>query len=398
MKTNLLRTILSLLGVTVGIFSIIAVFTVIDSLKANIKDSMAFLGDNVIKVEKWPLEMVPEYPWWKYFKHPHPNYTDYEFLAENLKNHKGITISAIKTGLTLKFKNNSISGTYLEGFSHNYNDVFEVPIEKGRYFTYQEISNGTNVTLIGAEIAESLFLNEDPVGKTIKIKGIKYMVVGVLEKQGEGVLDTDIDLLSYIPYKSFKKIFVTDPWWGRGSSIAIKGKEEDVGLRELEGEITGLMRRKRGLRPNQENNFAINRSEFFANIVNSIFGTLTLAGWVIGGFSILVGGFGIANIMFVSVKERTNIIGIQKSLGAKNYFVLNQFLFEAIFLSLIGGGVGIFIVYLLSFISLGSLNIVLTFQNILIGLGVSCVVGIASGIIPAYMAAKLDPVIAIRTN
>ena len=148
----------------------------------------------------------------------------------------------------------------------------------------------------------------------------------------------------------------------------------------------------------QEDNFALNRSEMAGNAITSVFGVISIAGWVIGSFSILVGGFGIANIMFVSVKERTNIIGIQKSLGAKNYFILFQFLFEAVFLSVLGGGVGILIVYLLTFLPLGSLEIILSFKNIMLGLGVSSIIGIISGIVPAFVAAQLDPVIAIRSK
>ncbi|MEQ8240175.1 MAG: FtsX-like permease family protein [Cyclobacteriaceae bacterium] len=174
--------------------------------------------------------------------------------------------------------------------------------------------------------------------------------------------------------------------------------DTDIGLVELEAELRGLMRKKRGLKPKAEDNFALNRPEAIANFIGSTFDIIGIAGWVIGGFSILVGGFGIANIMFVSVRERTNIIGIQKSLGAKNYFILFQFLFESIFLSLIGGGIGITLVWLLSFASIGSLELELSISNVALGLGVSAAIGIASGIIPAAMAARMDPVIAIRTQ
>jgi putative ABC transport system permease protein len=185
---------------------------------------------------------------------------------------------------------------------------------------------------------------------------------------------------------------------GLEPTIAAKGRDTDVGLVALENEMAGLLRAKRGLKPTQENNFALNKTEFIQNAIGSIFDVISVAGWVIGGFSILVGGFGIANIMFVSVRERTNIIGIQKSLGAKNYFILFQFLFEAICLSLIGGGSGILLVYLLSFIPLGSLELVLSFNNIILGLGVSSVIGVVAGIVPATLAARMDPVEAIRTN
>jgi len=185
---------------------------------------------------------------------------------------------------------------------------------------------------------------------------------------------------------------------GLEPTIAAKGRDTDVGLVALENEMAGLLRAKRGLKPTQENNFALNKTEFIQNAIGSIFDVISVAGWVIGGFSILVGGFGIANIMFVSVRERTNIIGIQKSLGARNYFILFQFLFEAVCLSLIGGGSGILLVYLLSFVPLGTLDLILSFNNIILGLGVSSAIGVVAGIVPATLAARMDPVEAIRTN
>ena len=200
-----------------------------------------------------------------------------------------------------------------------------------------------------------------------------------------------------VPFGAFSKMYYTGRD-GLEPTIAAKGRDTDVGLVALENEMAGLLRAKRGLKPTQENNFALNKTEFIQNAIGSIFDVISVAGWVIGGFSILVGGFGIANIMFVSVRERTNIIGIQKSLGAKNYFILFQFLFEAICLSLIGGGSGILLVYLLSFIPLGSLELVLSFNNIILGLGVSSVIGVVAGIVPATLAARMDPVEAIRTN
>jgi putative ABC transport system permease protein len=187
-------------------------------------------------------------------------------------------------------------------------------------------------------------------------------------------------------------------WDELGSHIGLKGYNDDLGLILLENEIRGSMRVKRGLKPAQKDNFAINRPEAIANAISGVFDVLSVAGWVIGGFSMLVGGFGIANIMFVSVKERTSIIGLQKSLGAKNFFILSQFLFESVLLSMIGGLSGLLLVWLLTFAPFGSLQVVLSVPNIVLGLGVSSIIGLVAGIVPAAVAARLDPVIAIRAN
>ncbi|RAV98294.1 ABC transporter permease [Pseudochryseolinea flava] len=403
LKSNILRTVLSLLGVTVGIFAIIAVLTLVDSLEKNIKDSLNFLGTDVIYVDKWPFtaDASGEYRWWDFWMRPNPSYREFETLRESMKHQSGITIFAGRGNQVVKYGSNSIDEARLQGGDHGYNTVFEVNVENGRYFTPEEIESGRNVTLIGHEIVQSLFKGEDPIGKVVKIKNLKYVVIGTIKKEGESFLGTPSnDFTAIIPYQSFRRLFQTGSgaWDELTSRIGVKGYEDDIGLVELENELRGMLRVRRGLSPTEKDNFALNRPEAIANIIGGIFDGLSLAGWIIGGFSILVGGFGIANIMFVSVKERTPIIGLQKSMGAKNYFILFQFLFEAVFLCLIGGMCGLLLVFPVTLIPMGSLVVTLSIQNIILGLGVSTAIGLICGIIPAALAARLDPVAALRAT
>lgn len=402
LKSNVLRTILSLLGVTVGIFAIISVLTLVDSLEKNIKDSLNFLGTGVIYIEKWPFtaDNNGEYRWWDFWQRPNASYNEYKFLQASLRNQNGIAIFSRRGNLTIKRNNNSIGQVGLVGASLGYDNIFEVNIDNGRFFNAEELESGRNVAVIGYEVANALFPNgENPIGKPIKVKNLKFIVAGIVKREGQSFMGTPSnDYVVIIPYQSFRRLYMT----GTGkafeltSRIGVKGYESDIGLVELENEVRGIMRARRGLRPVDKDNFVLNRPEAIANVISGVFDFLGKAGWIIGGFSMLVGGFGIANIMFVSVKERTSIIGLQKSLGAKNYFILFQFLFEAIFLSLIGGLAGLVLVWFITFIPMGSLVVSLTVKNIVLGLTVASVIGLVSGIVPAAMAARMDPVNAIR--
>ncbi|MCW5909802.1 MAG: ABC transporter permease [Cyclobacteriaceae bacterium] len=400
LKSNILRTVLSLLGVTIGIFSIIAVLTLVDSLEKNIRDSFNFLGSDVIYVGKWPFTGGSGRDWWKeYLMRPNVSYAEYKFLRSNLKTAQTVSIFADVDGITVKAGNSGLSRITLKGADLDYDKIFEINIEQGRYLTNDEIEAGRNVVIIGYEVANALFPNQSPIGLTVKIKNLKFNVVGVTKREGESFLGTPSnDYSVIIPYDAFRKLYQTGTgrWNELGSDIGLKGFSTDIGLVEMENDTRGLLRVKRGLKPIQKDNFSLNRPEAVANMISGVFDVLSIAGWVIGGFSMLVGGFGIANIMFVSVKERTSIIGLQKSLGAKNYFILFQFLFESVFLSLIGGLTGLFLVWLLTLAPFGSLQVILSIKNIVLGLGVSSIIGLIAGIVPAAMAARLDPVIAIR--
>jgi putative ABC transport system permease protein len=396
---NALRTILSLTGVTIGIFAIIAALTVVDSLKENIKDSLSFLGSEMLYVQKWPFVGGPNFAWWEYMKRPEVTYTEFRYLEEKLTKNSSICFWSLVGGRTIKRESSSIGGINLWGITEKHIDSYDLGIIEGRYFSNREFNYSTNVAIIGHNLKNTLFSSLSPIGKQINIQGAKYTIVGLMDEEGDNLLGAPSnDESVLIPFGSFEKLFYVGKRKGPGADIVLKGRETDVGLIELENEVRGYLRNFRGLKPKDKDDFAINRPEAITNQLEGIYDVLTIAGWFIGLFSILVGAFGIANIMFVTVRERTGIIGIQKSLGAKNYFILFQFLFEAIFLSLIGGGLGLIIVYFCTFIDLGTFVLTLMFKNIILGIGISTFVGIASGIIPALMAARLDPVVAIRTN
>jgi len=398
LKANLLRTLLSLLGVTVGIFAIIAVFTLVDSLEINIKQSMSFFGDKVLYVQKWPWIFEKSYPWYKYVNRPVASMSDYKFLEKNLLNAESIALYASKGDRTLKQGSNSFQGVNLTGVTYNYNQINDIRLANGRYFTLRETEKNGNLAIIGDEIAKTLFPNESAIGKKFSVKGKKFTVLGVIIHQGSNLVGLPSnDITCLIPYLTFSEMYRIKNGWIE-PVIAVKGRNTDNKLQWLEGEIRGMLRSRRGLKSFEEDNFAINRPEVIAKAITNIFDAVSIAGAIIGSFSILVGGFGIANIMFVSVKERTNQIGIQKSLGARNSFILNQFLSEAVFLSLIGGIAGLLLVSLLTFIPASVFEIVITPQNIATGLGLSVAIGLISGIAPALSAAKMNPVEAIRSK
>jgi putative ABC transport system permease protein len=398
---NPVRTILSLLGVTIGIFTIIAVLSTVDSLEKSIKDNLSFLGTDNIRVEKWPWDFDnPSYEWWKFWKRPEPTYREYEFLKDNLPSALSVEISTNRGISNVKYLNNSSSVDNLNGVVFENQFFNDWDFIAGRFFTQNETIVGLDAVIIGYKIMEDLFRSpENAIGKQIKIKGRSFTVIGVQSEQGESFGAGDsYDRQMSIPFNTFKKIFRVGRK-GSNAVIRIKGdSERDPGLVNLEYEVKGLLRAKRGLKPIEEDNFAINRPEYLASFVSIIFGTISIAGWVIASFSILVGGFGIANIMFVSVKERVPIIGLQKSLGAKKYFILTQFLFESSFLSIFGGLIGIFLVFLITLPDLGSFDLIISLKNVIIGVSISSVIGILAGFFPALFASNLDPVEAIRSN
>ena len=328
-------------------------------------------------------------------------YPDYNELSEIQDRSSFVEAAAFISsarGKTVKYQDNSVDNATIYGVSHDYEKIRALDIVDGRYFSSSESTLGHPVVLLGASVAESLFPMGNAVDKEIIAAGRKLKVIGLLKKEGGGFAINSLDNVVLTPI-NYVRTIIDIKSMRMNQSIQVKGKP-GIPNSELIAELQGVMRGIRKLNPKQEDNFALNEPSLISNKLDSIFSVLSSAGWLIGGFSMLVGGFGIANIMFVSVKERTSIIGIQKSLGAKNYFILMQFLVEAIMLCLIGGAMGLFVIFLGTILCTYAfdLPVTLSLANIQLGLGVSAIIGVISGFMPAYSASQMDPVEAIRAN
>lgn len=397
LRNNKLRTLLSLLGVTIGIFSIIAVLAAVDSLDRKIKKDLSSLDKNTMYILKQSFGPT-EVPRWKVEQFPNVTYDEYQYLKASLNGAEEVAYQIFVGPESAKYDDKTVSSINVVPVSHEFDEIQAQEFDKGRFYNESEDNSGKAVAVIGHEVANGLFGDSDPIDKQIRLYGQKFTVIGVLPKQGSGMFGNSNDTSIIIPVNFIRNKF------GENNDtmmpIIIVKPAKGVDVDELKAEVAQKLRNYRGMKVGDMDNFFINVLSGFTALLDAFIGILNTGGWIISAFSLLVGGFGIANIMFVSVKERTNLIGIQKSLGAKNKFILFQFLFEAIILSVIGGAVGLLLVWGIATVMTKALEFefVLGFGNIMLGTGLSAAIGLISGIIPAISASKLDPVEAIRTG
>jgi len=397
---NKLRTLLSLLGVTIGIFAIVSVFTALNSMEKNIRDSFSSMGDDVIYIQKWPWapEEGVEYKWWEYLNRPVPTIREYQQLKKRMESARAVAFFAA-TQSTIEFGNTSAENITIWGVSEEFEITRNFNISMGRFLTPLEINMGKNMAVIGASIKEELFNNVNPIGKTIKVRGKYLRIIGVFEKEGKSMLGGgSMDKVVLIPVKFLG--YIADLRNEDNNPMIWIRAAEGLSIDQFKEEVRGTMRAIRRLRPGAKDNFALNQSSVLNAMTNNIFGIINLAGGIIGILAVIVGTFGIANIMFVSVKERTNIIGIQKALGAKKYYIILEVLYESVLLSLVGGILGLIMVFIGTIIVRNAFdfNIYMSAGNIISGVVISMLVGIIAGMFPAAMAAQLNPVKAISST
>ncbi len=394
---NKLRTFLSLFGITIGIFCIIGVLATVNSLEHNIQNEVKALGTNTIYLDKWDYSAGggPDYPWWKYVKRPSPRFDELKQIKERTPGAKFAAFE-INVNDNAEFEKNVLSGVTLYGISNEFKDIQPVDIQLGRYISDAEFEYGSNAFVIGNEIAEKLYVSaERALGKSLTARGKKGIVVGIFKKQGRGIIGGwNFDESIVMPYKYARNIMDER----RASPLIMVQGQDNMTSKALKNDLTGTVRAIHKLSPTQDDDFTLNDINDFSAAISQAFVSLNIGGWAIAALSLIVGMFGVANIMFVTVRERTGQIGLKKAVGAKSRIILTEFLLESAFLCIIGGLIGLTLVFLLTKILTSALNfpVFISTGNMSLAIIICIIVGILAGFIPASQAARMDPVAAIR--
>ncbi len=399
---NRLRSFLSLLGITIGIFCIIGVKSAVNSLEDNIRRSLSKLGNDVVYLDKFSWSEDPGQNFWKWMRRPNQSYREYELLKSRMKTASHVGYWQFLGSKTVKWRNSSVENAFFLSVTEDCSDIFRLEFQEGgRFFSPTEYANGSDVCILGAKIAETLFpAGMNGVEQYVKVGGRKLRVIGVITPSGNDLLRImDFDnaiMISHTLARRGFRIRDGNMWVGK-STIAVRAKP-GAPLQAVKDEMTGIVRSARHLKPVEEDNFALNTLTILSNVFDSLFGVINAAGFMIGIFALIVGMFSVANIMFVSVKERTGIIGIKMAIGAKRWFILLEILFEAIVLCLVGGALGLLLIWATTqaITHVLDFDIHLSAVNIGIGVFTSIVVGVISGLWPALQASRMDPVEAIR--
>lgn len=402
MSANRQRSFLTMLGVATGIFAITGILTMVNSLQTSLTSNLSTLGNTVIFVHHWPWAEGRD-EWYKFVGRPKASYRDFQKLKQNLRRVEGVSYEVTAKNQSLRANGRSVSGIEVTGVTRDEQVVRDLRLQGGRFFTEMETHLGSAVCVIGDNLARNLFPQSDPLGQSLRIGGKRVRVIGVQERQGAPLFPgmPNEDDKTYLPYRLIASMYNLS---SRSIDKMIVIKAQDyASLPWVENEIEGLMRAARGLRPQAENNFAINKQEALMDRFEMFFGYLDTGGWVISIFSILIGGFSIGNIMYISVRERTMEIGVQKALGATRGFILYQFVAEALLMCGLGGVLGLLLVFgvggLVQLLLQGlqvPLTVAFSPQDVATGLGLSLFIGLLAGFLPALIAARLDPVEAIR--
>lgn len=398
-RSNKLRTFLSLLGITFGIFCIISVLSTINSMEQAIQKDIKALGSNTVYIDKWDYSGGGnDYPWWKYIKRPNPKQDEAELLKSKVSTAANVAFN-ISTTSNIEYENDVLTNVNYYGVTEDFVNIQPVEILTGRYLIQSDYDYASNSVVIGNIVAEKMFGKaEKAFGKQLKLKnGKKGIVVGVIKKQGKSIIGGWEWDNSMIMTSGFLKQMIREEW--ASPIIMVQGKEK-VSMIELKDDLTGAMRSLRKLRPTEEDNFTLNDVDAFSEMMADLFGGVNKGGWAIAALSLVVGMFGVANIMFVTVRERTSQIGLKKAIGAKKSTILTEFLLESAFLCIIGGLIGLLLVFILTqiFSVLIGFPVYISLDIIMLAITICIVVGVVAGIIPASIAARMDPVVAIRSK
>ncbi len=392
-RANKGRAVLTTLGIVIGVASVVLMSTALTGIDKSFKDGVASLGSDNLYIDKWEW-FNNDVPWWEMRNRKNLTMEEFKRYKEQAELPIAVSPSADATK-TIKHEERSVQFIHITGTDNNYINTTNLDLAEGRFFTEIESNGGRNVAVIGSEISKKLFPHGGALNQSVKISGKKFKVVGVLEEQGSWVMGNwNPDNQVYVPIQNIFKYFVSR----HSNSITINIRADGNEMMEpTKEEAIGIMRRIRGLKYNEKNDFSINQQEGLLSNINETTGVIKIAGLLITGLALFVGAIGIMNIMFVSVKERTKEIGIRKAIGATRRTILGQFISESAIICLIGGLIGLgFAVIGTMVIAQFDFPVTIDIDSVILAVVISLITGVLSGFAPAYTAAKLDPVDALR--